>query len=139
MLHNPARFGTSAPAPVTVTPVKTLIVPPLAKASIPVTPAKAPRRKYPWGAGVQYGRPRRPMRQGWIPAFAGMTAGAMNASAAFAGMTAGAMNASAAFAGMTVLDAAGATNTSAVFAGATTFKASAAISAGTDFNRNIAP
>ena len=130
MLHNPARFGTSAPAPVTVTPVKTLIVPPLAKASIPVTPAKA---------GVQYGRPRRPMRQGWIPAFAGMTAGAMNASAAFAGMTAGAMNASAAFAGMTVLDAAGATNTSAVVAGATTFKASAAISAGTDFNRNIAP
>ena len=125
MLHNPARFGTSAPAPVTVTPVKTLIVPPLAKASIPVTPAKAPRRKYPWGAGVQYGRPRRPMRQGWIPAFAGMTAGAMNASTAFAGMT--------------VSDAAGATNTSAVFAGATTFKASAAISAGTDFNRNIAP
>ena len=116
MLHNPARFGTSAPAPVTVTPVKTLIVTPLAKASIPVTPAKA---------GVQYGRPRRPMRQGWIPAFAGMTAGAMNASTAFAGMT--------------VLDAAGATNTSAVFAGATTFKASAAISAGTDFNRNIAP
>jgi len=54
-------------------------------------------------------------------------------------MTAGAMNASTAFAGMTVLDAAGATNTSAVFAGATTFKASAAISAGTDFNRNIAP
>ena len=125
MLHNPARFGTSAPAPVTVTPVKTLIATPLAKASIPVTPAKAPRRKYPWGAGVQYGRPRRPMRQGWIPAFAGMTAGAMNASAAFAGMT--------------VLDAADATNTSAVFAGATTFKASAAISAGTDFNRNIAP
>ena len=125
MLHNPARFGTSAPAPVTVTPVKTLIATPLAKASIPVTPAKAPRRKYPWGAGVQYGRPRRPVRQCWIPAFAGMTAGAMNASTAFAGMT--------------VLDAAGATNTSAVFAGATTFKASAAISAGTDFDRNIAP
>ena len=107
MLQNPSRFGTSAKAPVTVTPVKS---------SNPVTPAKA---------GVQYGGSRRPMRQCWIPAFAGMTAGAMDASAVFAGMTA--------------LEATRAKGASAAFAGATTFKACAAITAGTDFNRNIAP
>jgi hypothetical protein len=39
----------------------------------PVTPAKAPRRKCPWGAGVQGRRMGRLGRPYWTPAFAGVT------------------------------------------------------------------